>query len=371
MAALAAAPILPKHATFMPLTIPPWPRQTPEISRAVSQCIESADWGSYQSQAKKTLIAALESLFETPHVRLCCSGTAAIEISLRAAGVTAGDEVIVSAFDYPGNFRCIELLGGKPVLVDVARENFGPDVDSVAAAASTRVRAVIASHLYGHACDIASLRDLCDQQGWVLIEDTCQAPGMRVNGKPAGSFGHLATLSFGGSKPLSSGNGGAILTRDDRMAARMAALLDRPSEAFPLSALQASVLVPQLAELQSDNTQRDHIARQIQQQLQRQNSTLKCMAETRDGIDPAYYKLALRAASSSIRDRVIATAAEHHLPLGHGFRSMARSSERRCRKPVPLDRSEALANEICVLDHRALLIDEADVFELCQLLGNP
>ncbi|EMI18721.1 pleiotropic regulatory protein [Rhodopirellula maiorica SM1] len=353
----------------MPLTIPPWPRQTPEIAMAVSRCIESADWGRYQSQTKNTLITALESFFETDHVRLCCSGTAAIEISLRAAGVTTGDEVIVSAFDYPGNFRCIELLGAKPVLVDVASENFGPDVDSVSAAANKQVRAVIASHLYGHACDIASLRDLCDQQGWVLIEDACQAPGMRVSGKPAGSFGHLATLSFGGSKPLSSGNGGAILTDDGRLAARIAGLLDRPSEAFPLSALQASVLVPQLAELENHNAHRNRIAWQIQQQLLRMDSPLQCLAETRDGVDPAYYKLALRAASPAIRNQVVATAAEHNVPIGHGFRSMARSSERRCRKPVSLDRSEALANEICVLDHRALLIDEADVLELCQLIG--
>ncbi|WP_372716544.1 DegT/DnrJ/EryC1/StrS family aminotransferase [Novipirellula sp.] len=368
---LTRPPILPKPAVSMPITIPPWPRQTPEISRAVTQCIESTDWGRYESETKNALIAAIQSFFEATHVRLCCSGTAAIEISLRAAGVTNGDEVIVSAFDYPGNFRCIELLGATPVLVDVSSENFGPDVDSVAAAASERVRAVIASHLYGHACDIASLRNLCDENGWVLIEDACQTPGMRIHGKPAGSFGHLATLSFGGSKPLSSGNGGAILTSDDRIAARIAGLLDRPSDAFPLSGLQASVLPPQLAELRKQNEQRNRIARQIHQQLKRIDSPLVCLAEIRDEIEPAYYKLALRADSQASRNQVVTAAAEQHLPMGHGFRSMARSSERRCRKPVPLDRAETLANQICVLDHRALLIDESDVFELCQLLGNP
>ncbi|WP_442510120.1 DegT/DnrJ/EryC1/StrS family aminotransferase [Novipirellula sp. SH528] len=352
----------------MSFSIPAWPRQTPEISKSVMQCMQTGDWGQYESQAKNELITALQAFFQVEQVRLCCSGTAAIELSLRAAGVASGDEVIVCAFDYPGNFRCIELLGAKPVLVDVSPTNFGPDVQSVAAAASDRVRAVIASHLYGHACDIASLRELCDANRWVLIEDACQTPGLRVGGRPAGSFGHLATLSFGGSKPLTSGNGGAVLTSENRFAARLAGFIDRPSDAFALSALQASVLVPQLEGLAALNEQQNQIARRIGQEFDSQDAILQCLPEISEGVEPAYYKLALRADSMAHRDRLIATALQCNMPLGTGFRSMGRSSERRCRKPVPLEQAELLANQICVLDHRALLIDEADVSELCQIL---
>ncbi|TWU23078.1 UDP-2-acetamido-2-deoxy-3-oxo-D-glucuronate aminotransferase [Novipirellula galeiformis] len=352
----------------MPLAIPPWPPQTPEIATALMQCMQNGDWGRYESQSKATLLASLQKKFEIEHVRLCCSGTAAIELSLRVAGVGDGDEVILCALDYPGNLRCVELIGAKPVLVDVAPSNFGPDLESVTKASSKQVRAVIASHLYGRACDIGALRDLCDANDWVLIEDVCQSPGMTIDGRAAGTFGHLATLSFGGSKPLSSGNGGAILATDNRLAARLGGLLDRPSDAFPLSALQASVLVPQIARLQTDNEHRNRIAKQIQQQLEKRDASLQCICETNIAVDPAYYKLALQTESVAIRDAMVAAATQHDLPLGKSFRAMSRLSDRRCRKPVPLDRAQMLADQICVLDHRALLIDEADVGELCELL---
>ena len=142
---------------------------------------------------------------------------------------------------FPGIF-VPELLGARPVLVDATsnfiagRHAFLPTRRQQAAAAAS-VRAVIASHLHGSQADMHALRQICDDHGWFLIEDACQAIGGQIDGEPIGSFGHLATLSFGGSKLISAGSGGAIIANNERLAARLGGLLDRPGDTFPIGPL--------------------------------------------------------------------------------------------------------------------------------------
>ncbi|TWU42328.1 DegT/DnrJ/EryC1/StrS family aminotransferase [Novipirellula artificiosorum] len=351
-----------------PLMLPKWPPQSAEIESAALECLKTGDWGRYDSNAKRELMDQLCNAFAAEHVRLCCSGTAAIELCLRAAGVGRGDEVIISAFDYPGNLRSVELLGARPVLVNASKTNFGPDLESVSLVAHDRatnsaVRAVIASHLYGHASEMEHLRQICDDRNWTLIEDVCQCPGMvypNQAGDPviASAYGHIATLSFGGSKPLTAGNGGAILTSDPRLAARLASLVDRPSDAFPLSPLQAAVLIPQINRLIETNVHRQRVALRIDVELRRRGTPIQCLIESASEIEPTYYKLAMLASSRSDRDEIVRRAHQQGMPIGESFRSMSKVSERRCRKPVPLDQADDYSDRLCLLDHRALLIEE-------------
>ncbi len=166
----------------MPINLPTWPPQWPEIGQLVAELIASGDWGSYRSEVCDNLESRLCREFAATACRLTCSGTAAIELALRACRVGPGDEVILAAYDYPGNFRSVELLGATPVLVDIAPGSPCIDATLVEAAASDKVVAVIASHLYGQAADVDSLRKICDDRNWILIEDACQVPGMTLDG---------------------------------------------------------------------------------------------------------------------------------------------------------------------------------------------
>ncbi len=350
-----------------------WPPQWPEIGSAIAATVASGDWGQYSSQAHSQLTPAIADLFQVEHVRLCPSGTAAIEMALRAANISTGDEVITAAFDYPGNLRCIEAVGATPSLADVASNGMCLTEPGVLAASSPATRAVIASHLYGHAADVGSIRRLCNDRGWLLVEDACQVPGMRLHEdstwRPAGSFGHIAALSFGGSKPLTAGNGGALLTSDRRLIARLNSLYDRPSDTFPLAALQAAAILPQLPRLTDINSIRAATVTALHQQTHHHFPEWTIFAELAPSVVPCYYKLAILVASSKQRARLVTLAQQLGIPLGEGFRSLHRLSDRRCRKRTPLTRSAMLGDRLCVLDHRALMIDPGCHHQMIAALG--
>ena len=344
---------------------PLWPPEWPEIGQSVAAVIASGDWGRYHSDACRDLESRICERFDVSTCRLTCSGSAAIELAMRASRVAPGDEVILAAYDYPGNFRSIEILGATPVLVDVAPGIPCIDPGQLEKASSDRVVAVIASHMYGQAADVASLRQICDAHGWILIEDACQVPGMRIGGRPAGSFGDLAALSFGGSKPLTAGSGGAILVSNERLTARLAAIIDRPSDTFPMSPLQAAVLPPQLERLDEMNAKRRDTVRYLVEAL----PEFDWIDANSNQVSPAYYKLAWLAGRGSARaDQEGSAGASPSLPIGEGFRTTAGTSDRRCRKPVPLDRSIELSEACRVLDHRALLAEPERYDDLAQAL---
>src|SRR5205823_2149954 len=143
--------------------------------------------------------------------------------------------------------------GARPVLVDLARGSWTIDVDQVAAALAPETKAVIASHLHGSPADMPRLRELADRHGMAIVEDACQVPGALVGGKPAGSWGDCGVFSFGGSKLLTAGRGGAIVTNRDDVLQRIKIACERGNNAFPLSELQAAVLIPQIPRLMADN----------------------------------------------------------------------------------------------------------------------
>jgi dTDP-4-amino-4,6-dideoxygalactose transaminase len=351
---------------MMPLNCPVWPPRWPEIDAALAAALQSGEWGRYHAPIVTALQQRLADIFQA-QVRLCCSGTAALEIALRALGVGSGDEVIVAAYDYPGNLRTIELVGACPVLIDVTRDSLSIDAHQLERASSDRVRAVIASHLYGQHADAETLRAHCERRGWVLIEDTCQSAGMRIDGRLAGTFGHLATLSFGGSKLISAGCGGALVVRSEPVAARLGALLDRPADAFPLSPLQAAVIGPQLDRLEELNRARSQTVqflRSIADTLPRWRWAGRHDARA----TTAHYKLAWQADGAEHRERILAAAEREGVPLGAGFRAMSRCSPRRCRKPVDTPVATELGQTLFLLDHTALLIEPQRHAELADYL---
>ncbi|WP_253154273.1 DegT/DnrJ/EryC1/StrS family aminotransferase [Stieleria tagensis] len=363
---------------------PAWPPQWPEIAESVAESIASGNWGRYQGPAAVELADQLCQLTASKRCRLTSSGSVAVELALRSVGVLPGDQVICCGYDYPGNFRAIELLGARPLLVDADPAGFSIDPGQLDEVSDSRVRAVLVSHLYGIPAQIASIRSLCDRRGWKLVEDACQVPGMWVDGRPAAAWGDVGVYSFGGSKPLTAGTGGALLTNDDSVASKWNVLLDRPSNAMPLSELQAAALLPQLLRLEQCNQIRHETTQFL---LNAVDWLRDAVGDLQPVCGATCYKLAanVNAAPGSVpagvpgsvpagapgsvpgrdhagapgsvpgRDHLLAMLVARGLPVGAGYRSMHRSSDRRCGKVGQLGRCRILGEQLCLFDHSMLL----------------
>jgi dTDP-3-amino-3,4,6-trideoxy-alpha-D-glucose transaminase len=147
------------------------------------------------------------------------SGTAALTLMLRAAGVGPGDEVIVPAHTYIASALGVIHAGAQVVLCDVEAGTGLIDPDAAAAAVGPRTAAILPVHLYGQVCDMPALRRVAARRGLVVFEDAAQAHGATGHGRPAGSLGDAAAFSFYPSKNLGAlGDGGAICTDDAALA---------------------------------------------------------------------------------------------------------------------------------------------------------
>ena len=333
-----------------------WPPQSAEVRESLFQVFESGGWGKYDGGFCSELNERLAILLDLPLVRLCSSGTIAVEIALVAAGVKAGDEVVLGGYDFPGNFRAIENLDAIPVLADVNLNNWSLDAESFEKSISEKTRAVIVSHLHGGVADIDSIIRMAREQDILVIEDICQCPGATLNSRPLGSFGDICALSFGGSKLLSAGRGGAIGTRDEKLFQRAKIFCERGNDAFPLSELQAAVLLPQLENLNQMREKRQSGVNWLKKQVD-DMATLNTIEIPCDA-SPDFYKVPLRLSDSSRKQEMIDELRGKGIVIDHGFAGFTNRSERRCRQPVSLVNSEMVSEGTLVLHHPSLLSED-------------
>lgn len=152
------------------------------------------------------------------------SGTAGLHLGLLAAGVGAGDEVIVPSFTFAATGNSVALTGAAPVFADIEATTFTLDPASVEASITDRTKGIMPVHLYGHPALMNELRAIADAHGIALYEDAAQAHGAALDGKPVGTFGTFAMFSLYPTKNMTSGEGGMITAADDDIA-RTARLL--------------------------------------------------------------------------------------------------------------------------------------------------
>lgn len=153
------------------------------------------------------------------------SGLSALDLSLRALGVGAGDEVIVPAHTFIATAAAATFAGAHPVFVDVSANTYNIDVSKIEAAITPRTKAIIPVHLYGLPAEMSEIMALADRYGLVVIEDACQAHGASYKGQRTGSIGHAAAFSFYPTKNLGGcGDGGMMVTNDENVAEQVRAL---------------------------------------------------------------------------------------------------------------------------------------------------
>jgi perosamine synthetase len=146
------------------------------------------------------------------------SGTSALHLAFLAAGIGAGDEVIVPSFSFAATANAVCLAGATPVFADVDRRTFNIDPVHVATLITPRTRAIMPVHLYGQSADMTALQQLATKHDLLLFEDAAQAVGASWAGTPVGSFGIAASFSFYPTKNMTSGEGGMVTTHDPQVA---------------------------------------------------------------------------------------------------------------------------------------------------------
>lgn len=158
------------------------------------------------------------------------SGTAGLHLGLLAAGVGAGDEVIVPSFTFAATGNSVALTGATPVFVDIEPETFTLDPAAVAAAITPATKGIMPVHLYGHPARMRELEALAVERGVALYEDAAQAHGASLDGRPVGSFGEFAMFSLYPTKNMTSGEGGMVTTATDEIARRVKLLRNQGME---------------------------------------------------------------------------------------------------------------------------------------------
>ncbi|MFT7629315.1 MAG: perosamine synthetase [Mariniblastus sp.] len=347
----------------------PWPVTTDAIRAAVMAALDDGSWGKYESHPAERFVEKIKTFTQTEGAILCSSGTIAVELALRGAGVRADNEVILAGYDFPGNFRAIESIGALPVLVDVVKNGWVIDCAQLELAFSDRTAAVVVSHLHGQIADLIVIRELIEAHNQhaarpiMLVEDACQVPGGTLNGQPLGSFGDVGAFSFGGSKLLSAGRGGAIVSTKPEILQRARIFSQRGNEAFPLSQLQAAALIPQMETLQPFTTRRHASVLKLIEATSTL-SDLNCLKQIVDDVLPAYYKVPwlLRDRTPGwTRSEFIQALLAEGVSVGEGFRGFLRRSPRRCRKTGTLVNSQIAAQQTVLLHHPVLLESEETI----------
>jgi perosamine synthetase len=344
--------------------VPAEPSRDRHVRAALLAALRSGSWDGYDGPHVPELQQRLAEFHQVELAYTCCSGTFAVELALRAAGVRPGDEVLLAGYDFPGNFRSIEAIGARPVLVDIEPTSWCLDPEQMQRALEQHdPRAVVVSHLHGTLADMRAICHLAEQRGVAVIEDACQATGATVQGRAAGSWGDVGVLSFGGSKLLTSGRGGAILTSRPEIVQRAKIHCEQGNHAFPLSELQAAVLLPQLGQLPQRNQFRRQAVRRLLDELsQHEVPGWFASADTRG--DASYYKLGWLLPpeyTADSRERLLdrlraglASPADTGL-VGEGFRGFVRRSSRRCIRVGDLGHSRAAAARTLLIHHVSLL----------------
>ena len=339
--------------------------------------LQDGSWGRYHGPHCDRLRDALAEFHEVEHVILCSSGTVAVELALRSVKVQPGDDVVLAAYDYKANFANVLALDATPVLVDTQPGVPVLDAEQLKNALSDDTKAIVCSHLHGCFADIAAIREIAGEHGVPVIEDACQAAGGRLNGKAAGSIGEVGVLSFGGSKLLTAGRGGAVLTNDATLAQRIRLYSLRGNDAYPLSEMQAAVLLPQLQQLPERTQVRLQRVRQLLNALPADSplkpALLPHPAESSDDI-PAFYKVAFRYESEKTdgqsREDFAAFARRNGVALDPAFTALHKThSQRRFRAMGELSNASALHENLITLHHPVLLQSADHIDALVAALG--
>jgi dTDP-4-amino-4,6-dideoxygalactose transaminase len=328
----------------------------PEITDAIDRVLVSGQFvgGQWVEQFEEQFARFVGSKYAIG----VGSGTAALELALKAAGIVTGDEVIVPANSFFATAEAVSNVGARPVFGDVDSGTFHLNTSSVERLITSRTRAIIPVHLYGRAMQLAELQELAEQHGLTIIEDAAQAHGTECDGVRIGGSGRLTCFSFYPGKNLGAcGDAGMITCNDPVHAERLRLLRDHGSPAkyvhvvvgtnSRLDSLQAAVLSVKLRYLEDWNARRVEHAKAYAARLR--NSCIH-VPEIPSGRGHNFHLFVVRVRNrDALLQQLQANGIESRIHYPQPLHLTPAYQDLGYSKPGSLPVSEALATEILSL----------------------
>jgi len=199
---------------------PSWPIWDEREEELLLEVLHSGHWGLPPGGKVTEFERRFAAFVGADHALCVTSGTAALEVALRALGIGPGDEVITSPYTFVATPSAAFLVGARPAFVDIDPETYLLDPAAVEAAITERTRAIMPVHIAGCPVDMDGIMDVARRHNLYVVEDACQAWGAQWRGTPVGAIGDLGCFSFQSSKNINAGEGGAIVTNNPELAER-------------------------------------------------------------------------------------------------------------------------------------------------------
>lgn len=262
---------------------PAWPIHDEREARGLSEVLASGNWGGYP--CPNDLARELGRRFAEAHGAgygvAVTNGTVSLELALQAAGIGAGDEVMVPAYTWEGTAAAVLFSGAVPVFIDVDPQNYCLDPRLIEGVIGPRTRAIIPVHLGFRFADMDAIMEIAERHGLFVLEDCAHAHGGQWKGRGAGSIGHAGSFSFQTSKLMTAGEGGMVTTNDIDLADQVIRLANcgRPPRRetkpgptalghnYRMTEFQAAILLAQLERLEEQTLQREQMTRRLEEGL--------------------------------------------------------------------------------------------------------
>ncbi|MBW7881607.1 MAG: DegT/DnrJ/EryC1/StrS family aminotransferase [Caldilineaceae bacterium] len=297
-----------------------------DIDTAIQQVIGSTAF--IMGPEVRSFEEAFATFCGSPYCVGVASGTAALELVLRAGGVGPDHEVITAAHTFIATAEAISAVGARPVFVDIDPRTYNLDPDAVAAAVTPATRAILPVHIYGQPADMDRINAIAKTHGLLVVEDAAQAHGATWNGHCAGTLGDAACFSFYPGKNLGAyGDAGAVTTADARLAEQVRLLRNHGRHSKYLhemkgfgermDTLQAAVLLAKLRHLQRWTAARRRLAARYTEQL----ASLELETPYVDArANPAWHLYVIRtpqreALQTFLQERGIGVGVHYPVPL--------------------------------------------------------
>lgn len=312
---------------------------------------------------------AVSAYLKVKHAIAVSSGTAALHLSVVAAGLKESDEVIVPDFTFPATANAVVLAGATPIMCDIRLDSFNIDPDEIERRITSRTRAIMPVHQFGMAADMGAISEIAVRHGLAIIEDAACSLGAKYHGKKCGTFGLLACFSFHPRKIVTTGEGGVIATDDDRLAAKLRALRHHGFENgdfalagfnYRLSDLNAALGVAQMRRIEDLIERRRKLAAIYQASL----SSIPGLTLPRETehASHTYQSYVVLLDKRFDRDRTMVALRERNIETTIGTYAIHRTkfySTRRDLARMPLSRSAAAYEQAVTLPlYPEMSIDE-------------
>jgi perosamine synthetase len=191
----------------------------------VVDCVKTT-WVSSKGKYVDLFQEQFKDYCQMPFALAVSNGTVALHLAIEALGIGNGDEVIVPNLTFAASINAVLYAGATPVIADINPQTLNISITSIKELITPKTKAIMPVHLYGYPCDMDEIMQIAKDNGLLIIEDCAEALGSMYKGKPIGSFGDAATFSFFGNKTITTGEGGMVLFKDEKIAEMAAVLKD-------------------------------------------------------------------------------------------------------------------------------------------------